>query len=253
MGYTAVPICTPEDGKRFVEQLRECEPISKITIDAESVTFEDERDINFVSLTKKTSEALCEITEDPEDSTNNVLYFVSGTAAAQADTLSFKTAKHGANCNVLETKMYISSATDNGYLFQIKVGNSYIMRMDKSGKTVSISDITNTDGRGTKNPLAETVCDKWFTLRVEYYHHDEVENELEIPKIKIFIDGEYVTTSENYKNADIGASPLTDFSGVDFYSMRLVNTYVYFDDCYFATETKIYSDIDHTVSDSRDQ
>jgi hypothetical protein len=38
----------------------------------------------------------------------------------------------------------------------------------------------------------------------------------------------------------------------EFYSMRSSANKIYLDNCYFASELKLYDEDDHTISDSRD-
>lgn len=240
LGYTRVPLCDASDLDRFVDTILYSDPIEKKKAEADIFDFEGALDSSRISINAKTPEALCEIREDPEDRTNNVLYFVSGTAAAQADTLTFSAPTLGSSCNVSDFKMYVSSETDSGYLFQINLGAAYQLVIYKEGDDIIVKDTPTHDNTNIQIERARVKADTWFHLRFEHYLAGEEMNELESPRTKIYLNDELVAISEIYKNSHLGTAPSETFSSVSFYSMRLVNTFVYFDDCYFAKENLTY-------------
>ncbi|MBQ7387202.1 MAG: hypothetical protein IJW03_03450 [Clostridia bacterium] len=249
MGYTQVPLCNADDGRRFVETILTNEPIEKKEQIIETLDFEDTT-TEGASISARTPEALMELRDDPTGEYGKSLYFVSGKASAQADSISFPTISMGSGCNVLETDIYIDSETDDGYLYQVKVGESCYFAMYKNGKKLSICAMPTFDSERYKETVVDFLTtDEWFKLRIEYYMPDgEI---LTAPITKIFIDGEFVTFTEVYNGSHTGAAPSSSYSSVNFYSMRLVNTYTYFDNCYFAKETKMFDETNHTISDSR--
>ena len=248
MGYDVVNICTPEDGQRFLKAIEELEPITKKEQVKQIIDFETDASLNKVSLTKNTEQGKIVLRDDPEGIYEQSLYFESGTADARADSISFGVAAAGSGCNVLDVDMYVLSDTDDGYLFQISVGSSCYFAMYKSGRSIRLVAVPHyNDGHENLGVtvLSGISVDEWFNLRIEYYVPDG-EN-LTVPITKVFLDGEFVTYTTMYVNANVGAVPTNVYGSATFYSMRRVNTYVYFDNCYFAKETKIFSETDHTI------
>ena len=253
-GYKAVPLFDSDDGKEFVRVLKGCEPIVKTERVFETLDFEEDEDINEVKTAANTADFKCEIVSDPKDSSNKVLYFASGPLGRPgvSDTVSFVPLSAGGGCNVLETKMYVDSKTSDGYLMQCGIWGSYIFTIHKSGKTVTFKDVSSTERAKDFDEVAKVSVDEWFTLRIEYYYPDAAASGgITAPVTKIFINGELVKTSYKYKDSDIGGVAPSTYSVARFYSLASPSTYIYFDDCYFAKETKIYNENDNSISDSR--
>ena len=253
-GYDAVPLFDSNDGAEFVRIISECSPIEKIERVFEETDYDYETDIDSVRQSQKTPEYKCEITTDPKDSSNNVLYFASGSLGGpgQSDSLQFTVLSAGSGCNVLETKMYIDGKTSDGYIFQCAIMGSYNFTINKSGNKITIKDVSNTDRAADFDVIAETSTNKWFKLRIEYYYPDAMGSSgIDAPVTKIFIDDELVTTSYKYANSDISTTAPSAYTAARFYSMARTETHVYFDDTYFATETKAYDVTDDSITDSR--
>jgi hypothetical protein len=226
--------------------INELEPITKKKQDKSAIDFEDASDIQKVNLGKNTEYGKIELRDDPADGERGQsLYFESGTADARADSISFSTLSSGSGCNVFDVDMYVSSETGNGYLFQINLGTTTYFAMHKEGNKLRLNAVPNFDGAVGVVLTDNMWVDEWFNLRIEYYAPDG--EELTSPITKIFVDGEFVAFSDIYPNSDKGAVPGSAYGEARFYSMRLVHSYVYFDNCYFAKETKIFSETDHTI------
>lgn len=249
IGYTPVPLCEPSDLDRFLGIIEGCEPIDKIEIEAEELTFDDVEDMTLVTSTQKTPEFSLEVTADPTDSGNNVLHFTSGTAAAQADSAGFIPSKYGNGCIVAEFKMYVSSETDDGYIFQISMGSASRFTMHKSGSKIILKARPDFDANVDIEDVLVTTTDTWFKVRIERYDNDGTDEGK--PITKIFLDDEYLTSTGVYANSHLGNAPNSSFGKMNFYSMRVTYTDVYFDDCYFALESKIYNAENNNISDSR--
>ena len=234
LGYTAVPLCTASDGTRFVSKISDADSVKKY----HTFTLGMEDTVSFEKLTDGGS---LSIVTDPLDSKNSALYFHSvKTSASNSDRLKITPVSGKGNCYVFESDMYLASTSDNGYLFQIKMGNTYMITLHKNGDNVSVKE-TFTTSNSASNDLAETKTNTWFKLRVEYYNSTATGG---TPKIKIFMNDEYVKTTSGYYGSSTGATPGTNYNVVSFYSMRSYKTDLYVDNCYFATEDRTYVDED---------
>ena len=232
LGYTAVPLCTSTDGLRFINTITNASGVKKYHTFTQgiesSVTFED-----------KTGGGSMTVVADPKDSTNSVLQFNSvKTSLSNSDRVRIKPVSGSGHAYVFDTDMYLKSTSDDGYLFQIKMGDLYMISLWKSGSTVYIKE-TCTTANSTSTDLAETKTNTWFNLRIEYYDATATGD---IPKIKIFLNGDYVKTTSGYYGSTTGAAPGKNYDSVSFYSMRSCKTELLLDNGYFATEDKPYVD-----------
>lgn len=264
IGYSGymVPVFSPDDGEYFLSELVACQPIDKEAIKTQVYNFEDSTTVpGDISFTDGTGGGSLEITNDPTGETNNALYFVSGTSQSTGDTLKFKPASHGSSCYIAEFDVFISSESENGYLFQNSLGSKYIFTFHKNGNTVTIKDIPSTLHNDGHRELASFTVDEWHTVRFEFYVSNESTNQLERPMTKLWIDeelqefkdsaGNTVTASDNYLGADTGASSASNYSAFTFYSMKVPRTYIYLDNCFFSSDDKEFDASDDLISDYR--
>ena len=228
MGLTAIPLCTPSDGQRFVDT------ISAATDRIRD--FEDGIDSK-VTLADRTGEAVMETVTDPTDKNNTALSFYSPkTSLSTSDGITVKALGGSGNCYVFDVDMYVKSSSDNGYLFQITMGNAYMITLHKSGSTVTIKE-TYSKANTTSTDLATAKTDEWFRLRVEYFNGTATGG---TPKINIFLNDKYVTTTSGYFGCKEGKAPGTDYSSIYIYSMKAVKTDILIDDLYMSRENKAY-------------
>lgn len=263
MGYGAyeVPIFSPEDGEYFLSELENCQPINKGEIEAEVYTFDEDTIPTTITFKGLSGGGSVEIVDDPEDSDNGVLYFVGGTNEQNGDYLNFAPAANGASCYIAEFRIFISSESDDGYLFQNSLGNKYIFTFTKNGRTVTIKDIPSTSHNNGQQTITTFSVDEWHTIRVEFYIASEENGNVNAPRTKYWLDGELVefnnlsgekvTYSENYIGADTGGSAGSSYNTFAFYAMKKPHTYIYLDDCFFSSDNKAFDAEDATISDFR--
>lgn len=228
MGLTSVPLCTASDGQRFIDTIAGA--TDRI------LDFEDGIDPN-VTLANRTGEGTMEIVADPTDKANNVLSFHSPkTNLSTSDGITVKPLGGSGNCYVFDMDMYVKSSSDDGYLFQITMGNAYMITLWKSGSTVTIKE-TYSKANTVSSDLTTVKVDEWSRLRVEYFNGAATGG---TPMIYVFLNDKYVKTTSGYFGCKEGKAPGTDYSNVYIYSMRAVSTDILIDDCYFSKENKTY-------------
>ena len=251
LGYSDVPLCTSEDKEMFIDTLLTCEPIEKTPASDGTFDFEDGIPSSYVSTS--TTEGKIELCEDPEDRTNNVVYLYGASSTVQGDTLKFATAKRGSNCYIFETDIYIDSDTDDGYIFQITMGDKYLIDMNKNGSTITVKDVMGFNQSTGKTTRTTFKCDEWHTIRFEFYVAGDETNELERPMTKIWLEDELVAISETYKDADKGGSTNATYSHVTIYAMKTTEVHAYFDNVFAAIDDKVYDPTSDAVTDYRDR
>ncbi len=251
LGLSAVPLCNEDDREFFISELLSCEPVNKQEQADVTLTFENAGMPQEVTSSFTTSEASLAVVEDPDNSSNRVLSFVSGVGTTAGDYLRLKATSHGSSCFIFETDIYVSSDSVDGYLFQIMVGNQYMLTIYKNGTTVTLKDAPSTSHSDGMVTRATFTTDEWHRIRVEYYVHGETTG-LEVPNIKIWFDDEFVGVSNNWFGSDKGTLKTATFNQVEIYSMRSVATSIYLDNCFVSTDDKEFDDTDGDITDYRD-
>ena len=245
LGLPVVPLCNEDDGQMFIDTIQTLPPIEKNEIPSGKLDFESgELETMLKATLKNESEGShVKIVADPDDDTNNVLYFASEAEAGSnaGDSIAFTTGGTGTTCYLLESSFYVSSDSKDANILQIKLGDSYMIMLTKSGEKVKITDNAATNTALAYTILGYATTDTWFKIRAEYYVDCE-ENGIETPKMKIYIDDEYVCTSENYfgSNKD-NPSPKNTYKEVNMLSPKKSYSYVYIDNCTFEKTTDIYT------------
>ena len=205
-----------------------------------------------VTLNIKNDGASATIVDDPVKSGNKALCLVSVPGESAGDGVEFLTTGVGASCYVFESRIYIDSETDDGLILQIKLDGAYMLTFTKSGETVTVKDSATTTNQSLKtNVIGNVSTDTWFKIRAEYYVNGE-ENGISTPQIKLFLDDEYVKTTDNFFGSHTaGKAPNNSYSKVNVLSPRAKSGKIYFDDCFFSKESKTYNADDNQISDSR--
>ena len=229
LGCPKFSLCTLEDGWDVVETMKTCEPIQKISNGTGGVLdFESSKMPSDVKLSQNNPGAFVEIVDNP-DGDDSALLFYSPTGNSTGDILHFTASGVGGSCYVFESDMYISSkSTKDTNLLQLKLGGgkeAYMLQMKIVGKQVIITDASSIYGDNVVE-LYRTTTDEWFNLRVEFYN---TYAELGTVMIKIYIDGDYITTSSNYYGSHSGAVPYASYTAMSILSLRSPESYVYFD------------------------
>ena len=244
LGLPLVPLCNSDDGELFIRTVKELPPIEKNETDSGVIKFDNGQlpsSIN-TKFNNADSGAQAIVVPDPTDNVNNVLYFASVAGTVGGDTITFDTQGAGTSCYVYECDFYVTSDSADKIIMQSKMHNSYMIMFTKDGNKIRITDNATTSATGKYyTNIAEVETDKWFTVRIEYYLNGEEQNALDVPKIKVFINGEYVLTSENfYGSHESGAVPKNKFDEVTVFSPKATTSYMYLDNCYFAAIDKEY-------------
>lgn len=259
LGYKLVPLCTSADGQMFIDTLVDSEPVEKKQADTKTADFEMGVITSNVTSKLVNSGSSVEIVRDPDDKKNNkVLEFISEGNCKEGDYLYFDAYSRGSqtSCNIFEADFYISTESDANYLFEIMVGKGYMLEMklvisDDEDPYVIINDRAKVGSQTIRNEIARVSADEWHRIRVELYKAGVPENEIDLPKIKLWVDGEYLGVSENcyfYSNGQSSDA----YGNVSIYSLKTPYTVAYFDNVFCSTEEKIYNPNDPTVSDFRD-
>ena len=256
-GYKEVPLCTAADGEMFLETLYSLEPVEKAPVNAaDTIDFENVIDLstyNMVTLDKKTDKGAISIEYDPDDSTNAVMKFSSGVGAQYGDYLRFTASGVGGNCNIAEFDFLLESASKDANLFQVKVGNSYMFTIGKSGNYLVFGSVTGTAAGASSDKLVTTAdkiaADEWCKVRVEVYT-SEVGDE-HPAYIKFFVNDELKGVSTLYYESHTGKTYNSTFTNIQFYSMMAVETVNYFDNIYLSKENKPFNPDSEDTSDNR--
>jgi hypothetical protein len=251
LGLPEVPLCNVDDGKYFVNELLTCEPIEKQGQSDGTHTFESggysSVDIKFGQANSGSS---LTVVDDPEDEENKALYFVSVGSDKAGDGVEFRPASHGSSCYIFETDIYVSKDSANSQLYQVKIGELFMLEFTKSGSTVKIeADQDATTGAGEEF-LGEFDVDTWITIRIECYPAND-ETGLTIPELKLWLDGELVAVSENYIGFGKRAPSDLGFTQVQIYMLMSASGTSYFDNTFISKEDKIFDEYDDSLADSR--
>ena len=244
LGLPVVPLCNADDGKLFVETVMNSEPIIKNETASGSFDFEDGNTNGIkMTLNNASSGAQAVVVPDPLDDSNNVLCFVSVAGESGGDTIEFAPGGNGTTCYVYECKFYVDSESADKIVLQSKLHDSYMIMFTKNGDKVRITDNATTSSTGAKyTNIAEVSTDEWFKLRVEYYLNCE-QNGLEAPRIKVYLNGDYVLTSDNFYNShNDDATPKNNYGKVTMFSPKASSSCMYLDDCLFEATEAVYSE-----------
>jgi hypothetical protein len=232
LGLPKVSLCTTKDGEEFVETISTIEPIDKIVIKSDdALDFEGNEIPSGVSMNQKQAGSSISIDTNP-DGDGNVLYYHSAVGASTGDSVVFKATGTGSGTYVFESDMYITSESTSGKtLLQLKFAGStstaYMLQMNISGSDIIISESTTINAGGIVNELARVSVNEWFNLKIEYYNTVDSHG---TPIIVVYVDGDDVVTSENFYNCHVvGTLPQTTFSHMEIFSLRSVESHVYFD------------------------
>jgi hypothetical protein len=207
--------------------------------------------MNKVSISQNEKDSLLEIAGDPKGEYSDSLHFLSvPTSQSRSDTLTIKAASTYGNCNIAEFDIYIASAPNTG-IFQIYIGNSFLVQMNLDGGKMRLIAISDESGEALKQEILYSAqgvkANEWHRLRFEAYDSDEND----APVLKLFVDDELIGTTNMYKGKRTGAQYSSTFTGISFYSMKSVTTDIYLDNVYLSREMKDYVADSDDISDMR--
>ena len=244
LGLPKISLCTTDVGEEFVETILSVEPIEKIKVKAEgALDFEGTEIPSSVSLSQTSPGTTISITDNP-DGDDSVLYYHSVVGESSGDAVVFKATGVGSGSYVFVSDMYIDSTSTSGAtLLQLKFSGSsttaYMLEMKISGKQIIIKESTSINAGAVVNELARVGVDEWFNLRIEYYN---TVDSYGVPIIMVYVDEELVTTSENYYNSHSGAAPQTTYASMQIFSLRAVESHVYFNNTHAYKDAAEYEE-----------
>lgn len=237
-----VALCDLDDGWDAVETMVNADPIEKIELEKTVFDFESGELSDSIFIQKNNSDANLEIVDDPTGDSIGSLYFYSPSSTNAGDTVNVSAAGVGGNAYVFYSDIYIDSTTGNGTIMQLNFTNTYMLQFKKTSSGIVIQDASSINGDNVHD-LATVSLDEWFNIYIEYYASGDGENHLELPMIKIWVNGEYVTTTSNfYGSHKPGANPVTTCTGLAALALRSPIVHAYFDNIYLARETLTFDD-----------
>lgn len=248
LGYEQVPLFTGADGERFIEIIKNCQPIEKNEGDVEILDFESTELPYGTSVKIGSTGGKGEIQSDPTNAANNAFLFSAN--AGSSSNVTINTHQLGASCYTFDTDMYVSSdAPVTGYVFQMFLADAYIITVSiNNDGTVTIGDDRN--GSKVEKEFGKVSMDTWFRLTVQLYVPSE-DNGIDSPKIKVWIDEKYCGESDNFYDKNGNGVFVEGYTFVKLWSMKRGDTDIYFDNCYFAAENIYYEESNETFEDVR--
>ena len=248
LNYTMVPLFTKDDGQTFIDILLESESINKKKIEAMTLDYESQSYKTSIFYRLLSNGAQIIDCEDPEDSSNNVLKFV--TTAGAGDYLYFNASGMGASCYLFETDIYVSKDSSNSALYQVKLGELFMLEFTKNGDEITIeADQDKYNAKG-EDYLGSFKAGEWVTIRVECYPASE-DDDFDTPQLKIWIDEVLVDISDNYIGKGTTEPNYASYAQVEVYTLMSASATAYFDNTFASKEEKVFDVFDEEISDSR--
>lgn len=250
-GYDVIKLGTQSDGERFMQMLREVEPINKIPVPQPS-TIEFDSDYNFKDIRHDNQSGASTVTLEEDDSLesdNYILKYISGASQSSfGDGVYFKVGGNvSQNCTIVETNVRVVSSYGNNDILQIRLGDFYRLRLNRNGYLLRIYEMV--EGAGAVEPallVNNLEIGEWFKLRIEAYRADE---EYDTPRFKIFINDKFVTET----SCAYGANTVVNqnCNEVLFRSLKATVSEVHFDNCFFYGQYKEYIPGETEIEDDR--
>ncbi|MBQ7387197.1 MAG: hypothetical protein IJW03_03425 [Clostridia bacterium] len=252
LGYSTVPLFSRADGERFVDTLLHCESITKKEQKNEIYDFDDGEFPTNISTNVRGPGSEIVITENPDDSSDNVLHLLSNaiTSGGGNDYVTVTSYLNPGECYVLDLDMYISSENnDSGYSFQVYYGETFMIAFSVKSNGVNIA--MDKSGSGDLGATLVTVpFNTWFRFTMEC-HMPNDSNGLDTPVARIWIDEEFVAETTDFCDTNGNGNYIEGFTTVKFWSMRKKASNFYFDDIYASKEQREYYDGDEEFTDVR--
>ncbi|MBQ7387647.1 MAG: hypothetical protein IJW03_05735, partial [Clostridia bacterium] len=206
------------DYRRFLNEIDNLEPIEKkagvseINCDFERYSVDDTPQNDGIVADNGTGS--CKIEADPDDSTNNVLALNSPANSATGYKIRPNFIKTK-NCFVFEADLNIpekSSGTTHQISLYTGSERYYMLTLGGNEDSISIGDASNVTStvtpEGKVNPISQSFgasvpTGEWFKLKLEVYETTD-----DGFSVKIFLNNEYIYTSNNYFEKELGTEPL---------------------------------------------
>ena len=240
LGYEYVEPFGNEDFDQFIEICRSMLPAEKILL-----TSSDPYEFNAIpnAMYSKVTNGSVEIVTDPVSGIGDVLKFNTVTGAGEQIRIDTHGNYINNNCYVFESDLCVIESDGYATPFSIRLGSfkdnptvlSYRMDVAVSGDTVSLVD-TSADSKGNKTNFgAVASIGEWFKLRIEYYVTEEG------PRIKVFVNDEYVGYSRNFFGSEqADAVPGNQYKQAQIWAFKNTTSTLLVDNLLSICEEKAY-------------
>jgi len=250
LGIPNVALYGEVDLRVFLEIFENLDPVIKhtplIPLDDEPITFDDceiddtVTDVNVTMLGGGQT-----VIKDPREGAEGNVIRVTGYAGSGGYIYSKNNAPDKrANCAIFEMDMCVNSATTKSYIFQISLGQSYMIDIVVEGDEVIIREATTTSwGTARYTNAAKVPLGSWFKVRVEFYKNGYYDD----PRALIYVNDELKIVSDGFFGLKKGAGGV--YSGIPnkgavtqtaLYKMMGVNIDVLIDNIYTTSVNKSY-------------
>jgi hypothetical protein len=210
-------IWNSNDYKKFLSTIEELDPIEKkksiseINCDFEKYSIDSAPSDDGIFAD---GNSILKVEIDPEDYDNKALLLDSpaGVRTGYKIRPNFTKIK---NCFVFEADFNIAQKS-SGTTHQISIYTGsdryYMLTLGGNESSVSIGDSSNVTSTVTPNGMVSAInqnfgvsvpVGEWFSIRLEVYEKTD-----DGFKVKIFVNGEYICTSDNYFGKEIGTDCL---------------------------------------------
>ena len=230
LGVTTPSLYFNSDYEKFLEIIENAQPIEKIPVKVPDrvLTFEDDvlgssTSLHLDNISMGTGSF--EIVNDSHSGQAAKFVTLSGSNSQ----IRFATIDNAdANCYVLEWDMNLVEAKQNTTVFQIRLGNSYMLTVHTSSDGYTLGDSSSENGSKsqTNSFSGKYAYGEWHTFRIEYYPgtHDTV-------RTLVFVDGKQVGESKNYVGNFVNEAtqPTNVYTWARFFSLQSPEMTVLFD------------------------
>ena len=148
------------------------------------------------------------------------------------------------------TDIYVSKDSANSQLYQVKIGELFMLEFTKNGDVITIEADQDKYSASGEDYLGSFKAGEWATVRVECYPATE-DDDFDTPQLKIWIDEVLVDISENYIGKGKTEPNYASYAQVELYSLMSASATVYFDNTFTSKEEKVFDVFDEEISDSR--
>lgn len=139
-----------------------------------------------------------------------------------------------AKCFIFDSDMLIRTS-EEGYFLRLYLDSAYAMGLIVENGQIRFIDTSKIAAGKVEKDLGFTApLDEWFNLRVEYYFG------LKLAKVKIFLNGELVATSDNYYDPNGTLVPSSYYNRLRFEVFTANNATIYFDNTVLSKSSKKY-------------
>jgi len=251
LGLSMVGIYGEADLRIFLDIFENLDPVIKhtplVALDDEPITFDDHTvGDTFCDINVNVPEGGVTVEKDtrPGASGNTVRIQSNGTGAGGYIYSKNNAAKKDGECAIFETDICVWDTTPKNYVFQIKLGSSYMFDIAVDDRGVIVREAT-TESYATSRYTEAAVMplNTWFKLRVEFYKNGLGGEQ----RACIYINGELKIVTDGFfgmaKKADGtygGTVNRGSISQTTIYKMMAAKFNISFDNVYTTTKNEQY-------------